>query len=81
MYNPTEIVDMIPTRAADLEAEGWAPGAPPQIAEPTARIDAATCKRLRCPDCGRRGLEYLPYHNGARYRVVVGCPCGGAVEL
>jgi hypothetical protein len=56
---------------------GWSPGAPGHITAETQPIDAATCRRMKCGKCRRRGLDYVPMHYGPRYRVQALCPdCG-----
>jgi hypothetical protein len=65
-----------------LRREGFIPGLPPHITDATVRTDKATCRRLRCPGCGRCGLEYRPWRLGSRYHVLAVCPaCGGAEEM
>jgi hypothetical protein len=72
-----------PSLSEQLEAGGWRRGSPAHITLASRRIDAAACRRLPCPGCGRRGLAYRPFHKGGRYRVVAGpCPgCGSEAEL
>jgi hypothetical protein len=75
-----------PATRTDLERplrrEGFIPGLPPHITEATVRTDKAACRRMRCPGCERRGLEYRPWQSGRRYRVLATCPaCNCAEEL
>jgi hypothetical protein len=68
------------TRA--LRAEGFAPRLPGHVTEATVRTDKATCRRMRCPGCQRRGLEYRPWQQGRCYRVLANCTnCECAEEL
>jgi hypothetical protein len=55
-------------------AEGFAPGAPGHVTAESVRTDRGLCRRMKCPDCGRRGLEYRPWHRSSRYRVLATCP-------
>jgi hypothetical protein len=75
----------VPTAQAlqlQLTAAGFRLGAPPHISERARRIDRQTCRQLRCSHCKNRGGQFQPYHDShGRYRVLVVCSCGGAVEL
>jgi hypothetical protein len=65
-----------------MRREGFAPGLPLHIAEATVRTDKAMCRRMRCPGCQRRGLEYRPWQSGRRYRVLATCQaCDCAEEV
>jgi hypothetical protein len=58
------------------------PGAPEHVAEQSVRADARMVARLKCPSCGRRRLEYFPWHRGPKYRVLAGCTgCQSAEEV
>jgi hypothetical protein len=74
-----------PDTRTDLERlfrrEGFAPGLPRHVTEATVRTDKAICRRLRCPGCEGRGLEYRPWQSGRRYRALATClACGDAEE-
>ncbi len=58
----------------------WTDGAPPTVAAATLRNDNRICKAMRCPGCGRRGLEFRPQQCEGRYRVRAVCPDCAAVE-
>jgi hypothetical protein len=61
---------------------GFLPGAPPHLPSATARIDRAVCRRRVCPTCNRRGMAFIPFHRGDRYRGLAIClRCGGAEEV
>jgi hypothetical protein len=65
-------------RTCALLAEGFAPGRPVQVTAESVRTDRGVCRWMRCPGCGRRGLEYRPWNRGERYRDLATCPgCGG----
>jgi hypothetical protein len=57
-----------------LETMGYEVGPPPHITPATLRIDATSCKRRRCNNCGHRGLDFVPWHRGQAYKVVGTCP-------
>jgi hypothetical protein len=43
-----------------------------------ALAEVKVCRRMRCR-CGRRGLDYRPYHDGGgSYRVTAACSPGGS---
>jgi hypothetical protein len=73
-----------PATRTDLERqlrrEGFAPGLPGHVSEATVRTDKAICRRVRCPGCGRRGLEYGPWHSRRNYRVLATCPACECTE-
>ena len=71
-----------PIPAAPPASAAWQPGAPPHITAETQAIDRQLCKRMKCPRCKRRGLEYNPLHLGASYRVQAVCAsCGHPEEV
>jgi hypothetical protein len=63
-----------------LQAGGWKRGCPRQVTMATRAVDARLCKRLKCPACRHRGMEYHPYHRGDSYRVLARCPSCGVFE-
>jgi hypothetical protein len=68
--------------AGRLAEQGFTRGAPRHIRPETLRTDQSAVNRCRCPLCKRPGLDFHPYQNQARYKVVAACPrCGGAVEV
>jgi hypothetical protein len=73
-----------PATRTDLERqlrrEGSTPGLPVHITEATVRTDKSICRRMLCPGCERRGLEYRPWQQGRRYRVVATCPACNCTE-
>jgi hypothetical protein len=73
------------TTFADLAArfalDGFKHGKPRHLGAEAEAIDRELCRRLRCPGCGRRGMEYLPHHKGRNYRVLARCGCGAAEEM
>jgi hypothetical protein len=65
-----------------LAADGFLPGPPAHLSAWSQRIDARICKRMVCPTCHVRGLEYHPHHRGIHYRVAAVCGrCGTAEEV
>jgi hypothetical protein len=83
--NPVNVTTTRPTTRNDLERqvrrEGFAPGLPHNITEATVRTDKAAYRRMRCPGCGRKRMEFYPWHRGRAYRVLAGCSeCGAAEE-
>lgn len=81
-------------RISELLAQGYAYGPPPALTQQAIIIDQATCRRLRCPGCNRRGLSFVPFHRPAKfvepgimtrsasYRVLAACQaCGGWEEV
>jgi hypothetical protein len=76
--NPTEAVDLLDRMAR----QRFFPGAPDQVTELSRTIDRLACSSRRCETCDNRGLEYHPFHNGRRYRVLAVCVrCGAAAEF
>jgi hypothetical protein len=65
-----------------LRLAGFVPGAPPHVTWEARKIDAAACRQLKCPGCGKRRCVYRPFTDGARYRVLACCRgCGAAEEM
>ena len=63
---------------------GWWPGIPDAITPETRAVDEATCKRMQCPRCKRRGLAYRPFVRDGRYKVLAVCQregCGAVEEV
>jgi hypothetical protein len=69
---------------AGLEAlflrQGFEPGTPSHITPRTLRQLARLCGRLRCPACGRRGLDWKSFRRGPAWRVLATCPAGHFAE-
>jgi hypothetical protein len=60
----------------------YEPGCPYHLGEQSARADAAAVSHLRCPGCGRKRMEFYPWHWGRAYKVLAGCSeCGCAEEM
>ncbi len=65
-----------------LEAAGYRHGPPPHLSDEARAIDRQLCRRVRCPGCGKRRMEYVPFHRDRGYRVVARCGhCGTGEEL
>jgi hypothetical protein len=60
--------------------QGFAPGVPSHITPRTLRQLARLCGRLRCPACGRRGLDWKSFRRGPAWRVLATCPAGHFAE-
>jgi hypothetical protein len=70
--------------ARGLIAEGFVPGLPPHVPPAFAALDRQTCRRMKCPGCGRGGLLFRPVHHPATrvYRALAVCRrCGKAEEV
>jgi hypothetical protein len=71
----------VPPLLEQLRRECFLPGPPTHLSQWSARIDAGICRRLVCPTCHVKGLDYHPFHRGPSYRVVAVCPrCGHGEE-
>jgi hypothetical protein len=64
-----------------LEQLGFAPGAPTHITRGSQHIDAQVARKLRCPGCRKRGMDYRPFHRGWAYAALAVCLCGKAEEI
>lgn len=68
-----------------LRQQGFIPGTPPGLTDTSMTVDRAVCRYLSCPQCGKRGLIYHPFHRPAdgRYRIAAQCKhgCGGGAEV
>jgi hypothetical protein len=78
---PPGLLEIIPGLQERLEAAGWQPGAPPHVTLRSLRIDQTAAHRLACPTCGRKAMNFRPYHKGSRYAALAVCGCDGAAEL
>jgi hypothetical protein len=77
---PPGILEVVPSLTGDLLAAGWQPGAPAHVTAVTLRIDAELCRGLECSECGHKGMQFHPWHLGARYKAVavygwLACSC------
>jgi hypothetical protein len=81
MTTPNVCNGQPPAAEAELRRRGHLPGAPAHITAATQAVDAAVCRRLVCPGCRRRGLDYRPFRGpGGRYEALAVCPRCGAAE-
>jgi hypothetical protein len=65
---------------ARLRSMGFEPGAPATLRKENLIADQRAYRHFRCA-CGRRGLQFKPYHRGREYRACVVCPAGHAEEV
>jgi hypothetical protein len=71
-----------PPLVSQLAADGYLPVPPAHPSAWSARIDVGICRRMVCPTCHVRGMEYHPHHQGNRYRVAAVCKrCGHGEEV
>jgi hypothetical protein len=76
------LLEVVPSLAEQLLAEGWSPGAPSHVTAEALSIDRQTSRVLACEHCGKASLDFNPYHRGRRCRVIGTCPaCSSDVEL
>ena len=73
----TQDAALLPPLVLELIAAGWEQRAPDPL---TAEIDARHAAGAFCPRCRRRGLVYMPFVKGDRYRIALVCRCGAAEE-
>jgi hypothetical protein len=64
------------TRLGGMALAGWRPGKPRRLPPANVRLDRRLARRLTCPTCGQRGLEFIPVRRGNLYGGVVRCRCG-----
>jgi hypothetical protein len=55
------------------DSDGWLDGAPLSVPSEIVLIDLLIYRRMRCPQCRKRGMMAVPQHNGERYRIPVSC--------
>jgi hypothetical protein len=79
--NSTAVVQAKSSAEVALEQLGFAPGAPAHITRASQDIDAQVARKLRCPACRKRGMDYRPFHRGRAYAALAVCRCGAGEDL
>lgn len=77
-------VTTAPNLGAEMAAAGFVAGPPPWLRAECLAADLDFCRDSDCPACGRRGLEYRPFHrpDGRGQYLAFGlCACGAATEV
>jgi hypothetical protein len=81
MHNTTTNATTAEVPAAQLKEQGFTPGAPARLPGSVIALDAHCYSR--CPACGKRGRDFVPWQRGREYRALAVCRsgCGLADEV
>jgi hypothetical protein len=67
---------------AALALLGYVEGPPPHLDAGTVAIDRRVYSAMKCSQCRRGRMHFLPMHRGREYRAVAACcHCGHAEEV
>jgi hypothetical protein len=65
-----------------LTSAGWSSGAPAHVRAETKMIDLRHVRRMCCPRCRRRAMQFFAFQREGRYKALAGCAlCGAGVEV
>jgi hypothetical protein len=77
-----DALPVAPPLSEQLAARGWLPRAPARVSLEARFADRAAAEESPCPECGRHGLEYRPFHRADRYKAIAACRgCGAETEF